>query len=140
MLYIIKQLFTVESLDMSLYPVLSTISCWISWYIQWRNTKQLYFYWTSRKNIKKKLQEVEKAKEEEGVPDDEGWITVTRHGKTKTTPFTEAHKKHLTQKEKKKRKEKVHNKTNKMICVLSEDADQPGHLQGLISLHCVLNV
>ena len=53
------------------------------------------------------LQELEKAKEQEGVPDDEGWVTVTRHGKNKATPFTEAHKRHITQKEKKRRKEKV---------------------------------
>ena len=30
-------------------------------------------------------------------------------------------------------------KTNKMICVPSEDSDQPGHLPSLISLHCALN-
>ena len=53
------------------------------------------------------LQEIEKAKEMEGVPDEEGWITVTKHGKNKATPFTEARKKHLTYKERKKRKEKV---------------------------------
>ena len=53
------------------------------------------------------LQEVQRAKAQEGVPDEEGWVTVTRHGKKPATPFTEAHKKHLTTKEKKKRKEKV---------------------------------
>jgi len=52
-------------------------------------------------------QDRQAAREAEGVPDDEGWVTVTRYGKSKGAPRTEAHEKRLSKKEKKKRKEKV---------------------------------
>ncbi|XP_013389988.1 ribosomal RNA-processing protein 7 homolog A [Lingula anatina] len=55
---------------------------------------------------KKIQEEAAQAKEEEGVPDDEGWVTVTRHSKNKGVPRTEAQEKRVTQREKKKRKEK----------------------------------
>lgn len=49
-------------------------------------------------------EEKTKALENEGVPDDEGWITVTRHSKkNKPTPRTEAMEAKLTDKEKKKK-------------------------------------
>lgn len=51
-------------------------------------------------------QERQVAREAEGVPDEEGWVTVTRYGKSKGAPRTEAHEKRLSKKEKKKRKEK----------------------------------
>ena len=41
------------------------------------------------------------------MADEEGWITVTRYGKSKGVPRTEAHEKRLSKKEKKKRTEKV---------------------------------
>ncbi|XP_025104636.1 ribosomal RNA-processing protein 7 homolog A-like [Pomacea canaliculata] len=47
-----------------------------------------------------------KAKEMEGQADDEGWITVTRVGKNKGAPRTEAEAKRVTSKDKKRRKEK----------------------------------
>ncbi|KAI0211271.1 Ribosomal RNA-processing-like protein 7A [Lamellibrachia satsuma] len=50
--------------------------------------------------------EKETAREAEGVPDEEGWVTVTRYGKSKGVPRTEAHEKRLSKKEKKKRTEK----------------------------------
>lgn len=53
------------------------------------------------------LQEKRREKEQEGVPDDEGWVTVTRHGKNKGAPRTEAQEQRVTEKEKKKRKEKA---------------------------------
>lgn len=43
----------------------------------------------------------------EGQADDEGWITVTRVGKNKGAPRTEAEAKRVTSKDKKRRKEKV---------------------------------
>lgn len=50
------------------------------------------------------FKEKTKALENEGVPDDEGWITVTRHNKkNKPTPRTEAMEAKLTDKEKKKK-------------------------------------
>lgn len=50
------------------------------------------------------FKEKTKALENEGVPDDEGWITVTRHSKkNKPTPRTEAMEAKLTDKEKKKK-------------------------------------
>ena len=33
--------------------------------------------------------------------------------------------------------EPPHDETNKLICALSEDSDQPGHTPGLISLRCL---
>ena len=36
------------------------------------------------------LQEEAKAKEEEGVPDEEGWVKVTRRGRRPVLPRTEA--------------------------------------------------
>lgn len=52
-------------------------------------------------------QEIEEAKANEGVPDEEGWVTVTKYGKNKGAPRTEAHEKALNRKEKKRRKDKV---------------------------------
>lgn len=59
------------------------------------------------------------AKANEGVPDEEGWVTVTKYGKNKGAPRTEAHEKALTRKEKKRRKDKVYNTsaTSAMFCV-----------------------
>ncbi|XP_074648315.1 ribosomal RNA-processing protein 7 homolog A-like [Tubulanus polymorphus] len=50
--------------------------------------------------------EKQRAKETEGVPDKDGWVTVTRHGKNKGVPRTEIHEKRSLAREKKKRKEK----------------------------------
>lgn len=41
-----------------------------------------------------------------GVPDEDGWITVTKHGKNKGVPRTEVHEKRALSKEKKKREKK----------------------------------
>ena len=43
----------------------------------------------------------------EGVEDEDGWTTVTRHGKNKAAPRTEAHEQYLTRKARKKRQEQV---------------------------------
>ncbi|XP_021379438.1 ribosomal RNA-processing protein 7 homolog A-like isoform X2 [Mizuhopecten yessoensis] len=51
-------------------------------------------------------EEKQKAKDMEGVPDDEGWVTVTRHGKNKGVPWKESQEKKVTAREKKKRKDK----------------------------------
>ncbi|KAL4241082.1 Ribosomal RNA-processing protein 7 A [Mactra antiquata] len=51
-------------------------------------------------------QEIEKAKAMDGVADEDGWVTVTRYGKNKAAPRTEAHEKALTKKERKRRKDK----------------------------------
>ncbi|CAD5123370.1 DgyrCDS11727 [Dimorphilus gyrociliatus] len=48
-------------------------------------------------------EQVKREKEMDGEPDDGGWVTVTRHGKTKGTPRTEAHEKRALLKEKKKK-------------------------------------
>lgn len=47
------------------------------------------------------------ALEQEGVPDEDGWVTVTRHGKNKGAPRTETMEKKVTSKNKKKQAEKV---------------------------------
>ncbi|KAL3876926.1 hypothetical protein ACJMK2_034707 [Sinanodonta woodiana] len=54
----------------------------------------------------KQEEELRKAKESEGVPDEEGWVTVTRLGKKKGIPRTEAFDKKGKEKERKKRKER----------------------------------
>lgn len=48
--------------------------------------------------------EKQKAKEMDGVPDEEGWITVTKHGKTPVTPRTDSTNVKLIAKQKKKSK------------------------------------
>ena len=54
------------------------------------------------------LQEEELAKAQEGVADEEGWVTVTRHSKhNKALPYTQAHEARLKDKHKHKAKEKV---------------------------------
>ncbi|KAG9468673.1 hypothetical protein GDO78_022191 [Eleutherodactylus coqui] len=55
---------------------------------------------------KKVTKEEEKAKENEGVPDEEGWITVTRKGRRPGLARTEAINLRLTKKEAKKRAQK----------------------------------
>lgn len=46
--------------------------------------------------------EKQKAKEMDGVPDEEGWVTVTRHGKNAVTPRTDAANARLVEKHKKR--------------------------------------
>ncbi|XP_063961803.1 ribosomal RNA-processing protein 7 homolog A-like isoform X1 [Lytechinus pictus] len=55
---------------------------------------------------KRKQEEKELAKEEEGVPDDDGWVTVTRKSTKPVVTRTERKQKRLQAKEKKKRQEK----------------------------------
>ncbi|XP_064629479.1 ribosomal RNA-processing protein 7 homolog A-like isoform X2 [Lineus longissimus] len=55
---------------------------------------------------KKKLEVEEHEKTMDGVPDEYGWVTVTRQGKNKGIPRTEAAEKKILAKEKKMRKEK----------------------------------
>ncbi len=43
----------------------------------------------------------------ENTPDEDGWVTVTRHGRNKGVPRTEAQEAKITKKEKRKRKQKV---------------------------------
>ncbi|XP_027810357.1 ribosomal RNA-processing protein 7 homolog A [Marmota flaviventris] len=50
--------------------------------------------------------EEEKAKEEEGVPDEEGWVKVTRRGRRPVLPRTEAASLRVLEKEKRKRARK----------------------------------
>lgn len=52
------------------------------------------------------LQEEAKAAEEEGVPDEEGWVKVTRKGRKPGLPRTEAANLRLLEKEKQKRARK----------------------------------
>ena len=48
------------------------------------------------------LQEEAKAKEEEGVPDEEGWVKVTRRGRRPVLPRTEAASLRVLEREKRK--------------------------------------
>lgn len=52
------------------------------------------------------MQEEAKAKEEEGVPDEEGWVKVTRRGRRPVLPRTEAASLRILEKEKRKRARK----------------------------------
>lgn len=52
------------------------------------------------------MQEEAKAKEEEGVPDEEGWVKVTRRGRRPVLPRTEAASLRVLEKEKRKRARK----------------------------------
>lgn len=52
------------------------------------------------------MQEEKKAKEEEGVPDEEGWVKVTRRGRRPVLPRTEAASLRVLEKEKRKRARK----------------------------------
>ncbi|ESO87195.1 hypothetical protein LOTGIDRAFT_229333 [Lottia gigantea] len=49
---------------------------------------------------------IEEEKEKEGVADEEGWVTVTKHGKLKPTSRTEVNQRKLTKKDRKKKKER----------------------------------
>ena len=49
------------------------------------------------------------ALEQEGVPDEESWVTVTCHGKNKGAPRTKTMERKVTSKDKKKQTEKVSN-------------------------------
>ncbi|XP_051045066.1 putative ribosomal RNA-processing protein 7 homolog B [Phodopus roborovskii] len=51
-------------------------------------------------------QEETKAKEEEGVPDEEGWVKVTRRGRRPVLPRTEAASLRVLEREKRKRARK----------------------------------
>ncbi|XP_030855192.1 ribosomal RNA-processing protein 7 homolog A [Strongylocentrotus purpuratus] len=55
---------------------------------------------------KRKHEEKEQAKVEEGVPDDDGWVTVTRKSTKPVVARSERKQKRLQAKEKKKREEK----------------------------------
>ncbi|KAM4721165.1 ribosomal RNA-processing protein 7 homolog A [Rhinophrynus dorsalis] len=55
---------------------------------------------------KRVAEEEEKAKEEEGVPDEDGWVKVTRKGRRPGLARTEAASIRVTEKEKKKRAQK----------------------------------
>uniref|UniRef100_K9II52 Ribosomal RNA-processing protein 7 homolog A n=1 Tax=Desmodus rotundus TaxID=9430 RepID=K9II52_DESRO len=55
---------------------------------------------------KKTAEEEAKAKEEEGVPDDEGWVKVTRRGRRPVLPRTEAASLRVLEREKRKRARK----------------------------------
>lgn len=52
------------------------------------------------------MQEETKAKEEEGVPDEEGWVKVTRRGRRPVLPRTEAASLRVLEREKRKRARK----------------------------------
>lgn len=52
------------------------------------------------------MQEEAKAKEEEGVPDGEGWVKVTRRGRRPVLPRTEAASLRVLEREKRKRARK----------------------------------
>ena len=53
------------------------------------------------------FQEKVEEKALDGVPDDEGWVTVTRHSKHKGMTRTESHERRALAKEKRKRKNTV---------------------------------
>lgn len=52
------------------------------------------------------LQEEEKAAEQEGVPDEEGWVKVTRRGRRPVLPRTEAASLRVLERERRKRARK----------------------------------
>lgn len=52
------------------------------------------------------MQEEAKAKEEEGVPDEEGWVKVTRRSRRPVLPRTEAASLRVLEREKRKRARK----------------------------------
>lgn len=52
------------------------------------------------------MQEEAKAKEEEGVPDEEGWVKVTRRGRRPVLPRTEAASLRVLERERRKRARK----------------------------------
>lgn len=90
-------------------PVLTGIAKWKQEYLE-----QVTDIAEMKKEVNKFMEEYDKkveeeqmqAKEMDGVPDEEGWVTVTRVGKNKGAPRTEAEKKRVTLKDRKKRKEK----------------------------------
>jgi len=51
-------------------------------------------------------EEKQREKAMDGVPDEDGWITVTKHGRNKGIPRTEAHEKRTLAKEAHRRKQK----------------------------------
>ncbi|CAH1795248.1 unnamed protein product [Owenia fusiformis] len=55
---------------------------------------------------RKQKEEEERLQSQEGVPDEDGWVTVTKFGKNKGIPRTEVQEKRITDKERKKRKDK----------------------------------
>lgn len=52
------------------------------------------------------MQEEAKAKEEEGIPDEEGWVKVTRRGRRPVLPRTEAASLRVLERERRKRARK----------------------------------
>ncbi len=53
------------------------------------------------------MQDQQREKELEGMPDEEGWVTVGSTGRNKGIPRTEIQHTRVTAKEKRKRKQKV---------------------------------
>lgn len=59
-----------------------------------------------QRRVPRSPQEEAKAKEEEGVPDEEGWVKVTRRGRRPVLPRTEAASLRVLEREKRKRARK----------------------------------
>lgn len=55
---------------------------------------------------KKQEEEIAQAKAMDGVPDEEGWVTVSRHSRNKAIPRTEAHEQRTLANEKRKRSQR----------------------------------
>lgn len=63
-------------------------------------------FWVPDHHSVGSLQEEAQAKEEEGVPDEEGWVKVTRRGRRPVLPRTEAASLRVLEKERRKRARK----------------------------------
>ncbi|XP_062577426.1 ribosomal RNA-processing protein 7 homolog A-like [Saccostrea cucullata] len=90
-------------------PILTGIKEWQKEYRDNEcNTQELQSEIDSYMEAYDEEQEREKrlALEQEGVPDDEGWVKVTRHGKNKGAPRTETMEKKVTAKDKRRQTEK----------------------------------
>ncbi|XP_070580155.1 ribosomal RNA-processing protein 7 homolog A-like [Ptychodera flava] len=91
------------------YPVLTGMKKWCKDYFDsWPDAKEM------QKDIdqymadydKRKLEEEEQEAEDEGVPDEDGWVTVTRKGRNPGVARTEANQKKAMAKEKQQNQKK----------------------------------
>ncbi|XP_039621601.1 ribosomal RNA-processing protein 7 homolog A [Polypterus senegalus] len=91
------------------HPIKTGIKKWISEYRDSLiNTEELQAEVDAfmQEYDKKEAEEKQRAEAEDGVPDEEGWIKVTRHGKRPVMPRTQAASQKILAREKKKRAKK----------------------------------
>ncbi|XP_022305800.2 ribosomal RNA-processing protein 7 homolog A-like [Crassostrea virginica] len=99
----------VLSLSFDEAPILTGIKKWQAEYQQnvcnpQRLQEEIDNYMTAYDEEQEREKRL--ALEQEGVPDEDGWVTVTRHGKNKGAPRTETMEKKVTSKDKKRQAEK----------------------------------